>query len=277
MNVKNKVIFKFAGVCIIVGAILCIVGMTGGAKGVNAGNYYENNTRSVDTSNFGQIDSLDFDIEVGSLMIQSGNRFKVEHNYKNNYVDVKVDNGALVIKTKVPRLWGFNIGFNRLQHGTIIVTVPKESNFDSVSISMGAGEAIVDVVNAQKGSFEVGAGRFRIDSLTTTQLTKFEAGVGELIINNMDAANAEVNCGVGSATLKGKMSGLNKIDCAVGDIKLYLDGDASDYYFKAESGIGKVEINNNSTVIGESNSGNPNAPVKVEISCGVGKVSVWNQ
>ena len=278
MRKTNRLLFKFAGVCIVIGAILSIVGFVGGARGNGymLNNYWEKDTREYEIGNFEQIDALDVDVEAGNFTIQTGDEFKLEHNFKDSYVDMEVEGGTLKIKTDISNLWGFGFWNNNNGSGKIVLTIPKDMEFNDCFISVGAGKATINDINAKNASFSVGAGKLDIYSVKTTESTKFNVGAGELVVKNMDVVNTTVDSGVGKASLQGLMTGYNNVDCGIGQIELFLTGNKEDYYYKVDSGIGNVKINNSSSM-GSNSVGDPNAPVQIKISCGIGQVRVVNQ
>lgn len=131
---------------------------------------------------------------------------------------------------------GSKIGINQADMN-ITVILPQNMKFKEVDLEVGAGEAIIDDLNADNVSIEVGAGEAIITGLVVKEL-QAEVGAGEL--------------------------------------NLELEGEENDYNYDLECGIGEIQIGDSSyTGLGkEQIKENPGANKKIDLECGVGEILV---
>lgn len=121
--------------------------------------------------------------------------------------------------------------------GSIVLTIPKDMKFEEVQLEVGAGEAWIDELKADFLDVEVGAG---------------EADFGHLDVKTLDA------------------------EVGVGELTAELVGSEEDYNYNIESGIGEIEIGDNSYggFARSQNIANPGADRVIDMECGIGSVSI---
>lgn len=132
---------------------------------------------------------------------------------------------------------GTGVGVNN-GGGSIVLTIPEGMKFEEVQLEVGAGEAWIDQLKVDYLNVEVGAG---------------EANFGYLDAKTMDA------------------------EVGVGELSAQLAGSESDYNYKIESGIGEIEIGDNSYggFARSQNITNPGAERSIDMECGIGSVSIY--
>lgn len=77
--------------------------------------------------------------------------------------------------------------------------------------------------------------------------------------------------GVGETDITAKLTGTNKIDTGIGNLKLQLLGDKQDYKFNISKGIGEVKIEDKSIIEDQTIGDGKN---NIIISGGVGQIKV---
>lgn len=201
-------------------------------------------------------------------------------------------------------------GINGAKLPKITITIPKNFESDSFKFESGIGtsdisDIIADDFNIDLGTGDTsfsnikvsgnskissGVGHLEINDLSADSLT-LSSGVGEITGNNLSAQDTNISTGTGSIRLtdcdfndldldngvgefdlKGKITGDTDIDGGVGQIKINIDGNAEDYFFKSDTGVGGIRLNGKK--MGEE-TGNDNAPNKMDISGGVGEIDIY--
>lgn len=121
--------------------------------------------------------------------------------------------------------------------GSIALTIPEDMKFEEVQLEVGAGEAWIDELKADFLDVKVGAG---------------EADFGHLDVKTLDA------------------------EVGVGELTAELVGSEGDYNYNIESGIGEIEIGDNSYggFAERQNITNPGADRVIDMECGIGSVSI---
>lgn len=177
---------------------------------------------------------LNIDAFSMNITIKTGNKLKIESNNKN--INFKQANNRLSIKEK--HGW-----FNKTQNSDLIIYVPQNFIFDTVSIESGAGKLNVEQLLTKNLSLELGTGKVVINNLNTLNNTEIDGGAGSIEINNGKINNLDLDMGIGQLSLNSTLIGNNKIDSGVGMIDLNLNGTINDYKIKVDKGIGSVNLN----------------------------------
>lgn len=200
---------------------------------------------------------------VSVLKLEEGTEFKVDTN--NKYVMVNDNNGTLEIKERK------NISFLKRTDYYITIYIPKGVTLDKVDIENGAGVIKADSLNARYLELEVGAGLSEIKELNVSEEASITTGAGKLVVNDGTLNNLELEIGAGSAKIKSRVTGKSDITVGVGNLELELNEDINNYTFKVETGIGKVNINNqkvgNNELVG-------NGRYMIDIENGIGSVEI---
>lgn len=242
MNKITKIALVTAGVMAGIGVVCMIISWAMGMTGEQyidmvedgkfsfsfGGSKVDQETEAVMEIN-DKCSCVEVELSAGSMEIYYGDveSLQIEHEGVNGF-EAYVKDETLHIEDD---------GKLKNNEGTIIVVVPKDMRFVEVDLEIGAGEADIDGVIADKVSIEVGAGQANVLNLDAEKLD-VEVGTGQLCVElagNMNDYNYELECGIGEIIIgENSYSGLgssrtiNNID-SVRNIK-------------AECGVGQIQI-----------------------------------
>ena len=201
-------------------------------------------------------------------------------------------------------------GINGAKLPKITITIPENFDSDSFRFESGIGTADISDIIADDFKIELGTGDTSFNNIKVSGDSNISSGVGKLQINDLSADSLTLSSGVGEITgnnlssqktsistgtgsikltdcdfndldldngvgefeLNGKITGDTDIDGGVGEIKINIDGNAEDYFFKSDTGVGGIRLNGKK--MGEE-TGNNNAPNKIDISGGVGEIDIY--
>ena len=85
--------------------------------------------------------------------------------------------------------------------------------------------------------------------------------------------NLNLNLGVGNANIEASILKNSKIDCGVGNLDMTLNGNKEKYKIKAETGLGKMEIDGKR--ISKENFTYLNGENEIQIDGGMGNINVY--
>jgi|GEM_PF-4909837 len=254
---------SFFKASLIVGAILLVLGtvMSVTALAMGAGkklawnitiDSWEDGKLSLEEI-YEDVTSLDFDIDFSMLSVHEGETFSIEAYDADSSFVSKVENGVWRIRERHEN-YGFRIFKNRRQ-SRIKITLPKDFIADKADIELGAGQVVIDALQAKNCDLDV--------------------SVGELRVKNLSAEQLSLNCDVGRAVLAGRIEKKGEIKCDLGEIKLTLEGEEKDYSYDLDVELGHAKIGKNQyTGISNQRIRNENADKSLSIDCGVGSVNV---
>lgn len=124
------------------------------------------------------------------------------------------------------------------EHVKMIITIPKNKEFEHLDMQIGAGSIECEQVSAQEFDLQAGACEVKIDKCQIAKTAHVQGGVGEIkmgMVGSKEDYNFEVETGVGDITLYDqKYSSLGKtvtidnhsdrtlsFECGVGEIEIY--------------------------------------------------------
>ncbi|MDF2611805.1 MAG: hypothetical protein K0R92_3279, partial [Lachnospiraceae bacterium] len=232
------------------------------------------------------IEGIDIQMGYGEVNIVQGNEFhvKADNMPEDGFETYVTDDRIWVIKENTEgfmNLFGLKFPISQLVwwkddlQPEITITVPQNFTATEFNLDLAAGDAEVEAVRANRGTFSVEAGRMEIKEITITDSADYSVSTGEMIIKEMKVNNINVDCGVGSVKMEGSISGDNYVECGVGDIDMDLTGDARDYNFNVESGIGRIKINEDSYhSIDDRKITTEGAVNYLSLECGIGDITV---
>lgn len=244
---------------------------------------YENGGATMENDN---VKNIQIDIEYGTVTVQRGDVDKIDVQTNNVIADrfkSEVVGDTLSIRYKR----GFSFFSFKPKNNQITITLPRDSVYDDVKITNGAGSMLISDFAAQeididngagelklenvsadsKLEIETGAGAVRIDTASCGRL-KIDSGVGEVNATDVKCGEIKTDCGVGSFRFSGEINGDADISNGCGEIKMTIHGNSSDYGFDVDSGIGKVRVNGNTPVQTD------NAKYRFKVSTGIGEVNI---
>ncbi|MHB8962833.1 MAG: DUF4097 family beta strand repeat-containing protein [Saccharofermentanales bacterium] len=258
MTIGKKVFINIAVGIILIGLALMIAGWALGGRMFN----FDMGGRSNATYDYQGIESIDIDIDAGTLLIKSGDKFTVETEnvYLSSFSHV-LEDGVLTITYKVSKT-SFNI--RNFHFGFFPWTNPKSV----ITVYLPEGTRL------ENSDLTIGAGRIEAESLDTEAI-HIKVGAGEATFTDLKAQDANLDCGVGSIKITGEITGDSIVKCGVGQISLDLKGDPEDYDYKVKVGLGSTQINDDtysgSTDKTETNEG---ATGSFDLDCGVGEIKI---
>ena len=272
MKTAAKVTLIIGLSLILVGFILFIVAVAAGVSPQNAFDLLENRRTGSNTGqNSGKdvveqiiasesenIAALSFDFDAADARITGsiGNIFTIQAEKRIYTAEVKSGTLHITPREQWFRQLPFGSGTGR-EAAVLYITVPAGYRFDRIDIQSGAGRISMDApVSCITGSISIGAGSCDISELTVTK-------------------KLNIDCGMGSIDLNGKISGTTEIQCGMGEINLCTTGQPEDYAYTAEVGMGSIQINDTRiSGIGGKTVSPYAAKNMFDITCGMGSVTV---
>lgn len=259
MTIARKALINIAVGLVLIGLALMIAGWSFGGRLFD----FDMGGTSDATYDYQNIESLDIDIDAGTLLIRSGEKFRVVT--KNVYISSfnhSLKDGVLTITYKITRtsfdVRNFHFGYFPWTNPKSVITVylPEGTHLDSSKLTIGAG-------------------KIEMDSLDTGTI-HIKVGAGEVTVADLKAQDANLDCGVGNIQITGEITGDSIVKCGVGQISLDLKGDPKDYDYKVKVGLGSTQINDDtfsgSTDKTETNDG---ATGSFDLDCGVGEIKIY--
>ena len=130
-------------------------------------------------------------------------------------VRISQDGSELEIEMKNNR-WNTN------GSGTLYISVPRGSYYDSVFADVGAGYLEIREISAADLSLEVGA--------------------GQIIAEDITAETAEIRCGAGQIIFSGEVLKEAGIECDLGEISYTASGTADSYDYELACSMGEIVL-----------------------------------
>lgn len=201
--------------------------------------------------------SLVIDIKYTNINIKKSDKYIVETN--NSNIEIESSDNKLKISEKNHNLFKQNMG-------EITIYIP--ANLDEVKINNGAGSLYIESLITNKLNLNLGAGETIIDNIEANNCS-IDSGIGSFKINDGKLNDLNFDMGVGKTTITALISGNSNLDTGIGNLELNLIGD--DYKLKINKGIGKVIVDKrqvkDNEVIGDGHN-------NISISGGVGTIKI---
>ena len=236
-------------ICVIINAILSLVGILGYPGGDN--DFIQS---------YNGIDNVEIDIGTANIEIKYGAEFRVEANNVSDNFEVRENNGNLYIEEDGFWIWG-NTG------GDIILYVPSE--LDELNIDTGAGTVVIDDIIARKFNLDQGSGTIKISNSEFYE-SEIDGGTGNIDVTGSILRDMELDCGVGDVNITAEVLGKSSVSAGVGSIDLSLNGGEELYTLRIDKGLGNLDINGTgykSTTYG-------NGSNKIDIDGGIGNIDI---
>lgn len=277
----------FSGITISIGLLLVIIsGIAGGglafADMVRSGSFTINNSNDFSrinqkdfltfTNEYKDVKELSIDLNYAELNIGLSDtdtfKVKAENVLRGFTCDNK--NGKLTIKDNSRR---YKVLGNNW-HPVVYLYIPKQVNFEKVELGVGLGTINASNLQTDDLIIDIGAGSFDAD-LITAKTSSLKVGTGELEIDQFITDDTNINCGTGKIELTGKINKNAVVECGLGNINLSLENKESDFNYKVSSGIGSIQIGEQSIGgMATSKSIGNNAKQDMDIDCGVGSIEI---
>ena len=208
--------------------------------------------------------NLDISMSAGTLTFVAGDAFNVKFDDSVIVVDTNGDTLTIQNKQRHPSA-------SERRRMDVTVTVPDAYSFNNVDIEMGAGKLIAHTLNTDALDLELGAGSATLDRVVATESATIQEGAGELSIRAGSLANLTLQCGAGATRVSAALTGVSKIDAAVGAVDIDLDGTEKDYTVSFNMGLGTCYFNSEKLARSGSYGDGPN---RVDITGGLGVMRV---
>lgn len=162
----------------------------------------------------------------------------------------------------------------------IRVTIPKEADGkvrcrqkgDTLEISDNR-KGLLSFLNSKDDSAQI---YLTIPENMKFQATEIEVGTGELKIVYLDTEELVMNCGVGEIDFDGSVTGNADIDCGVGSISMKLAQNEKDFNYDIDCGVGSASIGEMDFLdgMGAERSVDNGAKQMMSVECGVGDIKI---
>lgn len=204
---------------------------------------------------------LDINLNSSNLIIESGDKFKINTSDEN--IKIYTDNNKLKIVDK-------NKKYINRKVKDFIITIPKDYSFESVKINTGAGKLNINSTNTYLLEMNIGACEAILNNINSKK-SLIEVGTGSVKISESNLNDLSLELGVGKISINGKITGYSSIENGVGELDLFLDLPLHNYTFNLEKGIGEIKLNNelitNNKVIGEGEN-------VIKVEGGIGSINI---
>ena len=233
--------------------------------------YDENNEYISNSSKL----EIEMEIKASKIYIEKADAFKLESS--------GFDTDELIVETKGNSIDIRQRGFdfddsNTIDddgiHTEIHLYVP-ENSLEELDLSLGAGTFEMNDFEISKLSIEFGAGTAKLNGISVLDSAELFIGAGSFEAENCSFADTEFKNGAGNLSFNGILNGSNNIESGFGNAEFHLSGNQDDYYVTVKQGLGRVSVNNNWKVgMGDNAFGNDSAPNHIDITSGLGNVTV---
>lgn len=215
------------------------------------------------------ITELDFTFAAGEIKIREGKELSVKAR--------ELVEGTLQCETD-GKTWYIRdtLKDSQMPHSycpQIIVTIPSETKFRTVTIRTGAGTVTTETILTDSFFAEIGAGSVQLDRLEADESATLRVGAGELSVENFEGRNISLENGVGTVYIKGRILGRNQVKCGIGSVELKLvDMDQTDYGYSVDCSVGEVLIGGK--IFAGTTDYNLGSDVFFDLSCNIGTIEL---
>ena len=127
----------------------------------------------------------------------------------------------------------------------IEIQIPKDFEFQDISIELGAGEMTIDSLICEKNiSMEIGAGNVTVKELYA-QDAEFEIGAGNLTVQNGTIEVGSFEVGLGNLIYAGNIEKDLSASCGMGNIELTLAENQKDHNYQLSCAMGNITVGRN--------------------------------
>ena len=181
-----------------------------------------------------------------------------------------VENGVLHLKAVNANM--INIGASKERR--LILSIPKDQFFEEVELELGAGQAILDNLRADKVSLEVGAGQIIGHNIRVGEL-EVSVGAGQVDLSGMDVEVLDAEIGMGELVGSGSIQKRANLECSMGNLELTLSGREQDFNYQLEVAAGNLTLGRNSySGLAQEHEIQNGADKNLEIECSMGNVEI---
>ena len=278
MNKIVKTLLITSGICGGTGVLLLTVGVLMGARGSRfwdalsiqikdgweRGIFREEVGKSAEEETDGDSEQWNTTVhsDVRELDIDLGAREIYLEEYEGDDIQVLVeaDDKKVTVEQKGKEL---QIGMrtamlqNDQNQRIVKVLIPQEYEFDEVDISVGAGECVMENLNAKIIDMETGAGSILGEGRIQAKESSWDVSAGSIVLQELQSEDTE-------------------IDCTAGSFEATFAGAKEKYYLEGDVGAGSFEVGGSSwDTLGKNISlGDKRAIKKIFSDCAAGSITI---
>lgn len=221
----------------------------------------------------GEFDQLD--IELGGYIFETA----VSPDDSFYLTTNNVDKFQCYVKKGVLHLTavnsGINISLGNITDRKLTLYVPEGVMFSKVDVELGAGQVIIDGLNAAVVSLDVGAGQIQAKNIQAGEL-EISVGAGQVELPGMKVDELKVEIGMGELVGSGSIDKSADLECSMGNLELTLAGSQKDFNYQLEVAAGNLDLGSNSYsgLATEQKIQNPTAVKTMDIECAMGNVTI---
>lgn len=208
------------------------------------------------------IRSLEISVNAADFVIRHADAFSVESNLK--YLSVSEENGVLTITDEAPKRVSY-------EKATLTLSIPEDAVFETIRIFTGAARLTADALSGERVSLTIGAGDASIQVLHAGKKAEIKGGAGRISISGGTLQNLSLEMGVGELNLSAALLGESSLTLGVGASNVTLLGEKETYTLEIEKGLGSITLDGKS-VSGFDRRGD--GENHVEIEGGIGQIRV---
>jgi len=253
----RKGVLAFALALILIGGALSLIAWGLGAETSLAfgggWGFRPSTAREINLTFSDDFARIDVNVGVANVTVQEGAAFSATGRLPDR-VDISTDNNTLVITEASVRGLRFNInfGFSR-QSYYLVLTVPRGTTLDMLSLETGVGWIEVRDIEAARADIS--------------------SGVGNVHVRNVEFGHTLLDSGVGNVYADGIFTGRTDMNSGTGNVSLTLPGAREDYAYRIQTGVGNTTIDG-ARATGGSTRSHANPVADLHLSSGVGNVRV---
>lgn len=278
MNKIVKTLLITSGICGGTGVLLLTVGVLMGARGSRfwdalsiqikdgweRGIFREEVGKSAEEETDGDSEQWNTTVhsDVRELDIDLGAREIYLEEYEGDAIQVLVeaDDKKVTVEQKGKEL---QIGMrtamlqNDQNQRIVKVLIPQEYEFDEVDISVGAGECVMENLNAKIIDMETGGGSILGEGRIQAKESSWDVSAGSIVLQELQSEDTE-------------------IDCTAGSFEATFAGAKEEYYLEGDVGAGSFEVGGSSwDTLGKNISlGDKRAIKKIFSDCAAGSITI---
>ena len=278
MNKIVKTLLITSGICGGTGVLLLTVGVLMGARGSRfwdalsiqikdgweRGIFREEVGKSAEEETDGDSEQWNTTVhsDVRELDIDLGAREIYLEEYEGDDIQVLVeaDDKKVTVEQKGKEL---QIGMrtamlqNDQNQRIVKVLIPQEYEFDEVDISVGAGECVMENLDAKIIDMETGAGSILGEGRIQAKESSWDVSAGSIVLQELQSEDTE-------------------IDCTAGSFEATFAGAKEEYYLEGDVGAGSFEVGGSSwDTLGKNISlGDKRAIKKIFSDCAAGSITI---
>lgn len=270
--------FPVAGILIIIGVILLIIGIICYKTGDNS-KYYQTEDISENYSS-ADVETLEFNCGVGVFRIEQaiGDEIIVEgKNIPKDRYKISCSDGKFKIAYEDYKWYEWykrvNIGVANISIGPdtpeFTVYLP-EKVYQKFIFNAGVGEYSITDFSCVDADLNFGVGEGNFTNVAILGEADIDCGVGETRFTDCSVSKTDIQCGVGELRYSGKITGELDVSGGIGECRFDIDGYYSDYRIKTDSGLGEVDIDRGTDAAPE----NSGTPIPITLENGIGEIRI---